>query len=65
MHVSVSTVSLESRRRWQLPVEQELQVSVNHVTWFMGCWELNSGPEQEQEELLPAVLCVQPRDVFG
>lgn len=52
MSVYVRTVPLESRRGRQIPVELELQVIVNHMTWFVVCWERNTGPVQDQEGLL-------------
>lgn len=44
MSVYVSAVPPESRRGRQMHVELELEAIVNHMTWFMGCWELNSEP---------------------
>lgn len=63
--VYVSTVLLKSRRGRQILVELELLVIVNYMTWFMSCWELNSGPVQEQEELLTAVSSVRCSNWLG
>lgn len=42
--VYMSAVPLESRRGRQMHGEPELEALVNHMAWFMGCWELNSEP---------------------